>query len=550
MPRTEIQLHKFDRKTFIKGSFKGKYWANEDDFKSLIHKEDYYDIEIYEADIVIEKTNKEEEGEFEEYKIEKRCITPIPKPVNCFYKDKSGNDKLFKLHILDHKITDIDLTDVVKEHKKSFGTITGKIYGYILDEVIRPVEVEIVDPPPGVKICIQNSPTGKRDRKKEGNEIFERIEFFNADCTIFWGDWKLVATTTGPGEFNHKDPWNVLYWILLIIFGIGLIATLKWTGVAIVLTIVAIFWVFSLFSPIKQFLFNWFFRLLYFAGFAIWIIAIFFALFRDHSYVRHQSVWQDDKKETTTIRNTRSDDNKGTTNHTEKTQSDSIISHYRIWQDYKKRNYSGFVEILASNYRNSISHHNKILVPFEETEISFVYNKMVVYDQPMLNRVYNMFDSIKTKNNLSDGALANVIVSCIQDMPYALVLDNGCDPSFYNDDFIRSYLDSNPNGCEGNVLFGVKAPGELIGNLKADCDSRTLFLYTIFSHFGYDVAILNSEYYKHSVLGLNMPSRGVYKSFNNKKYFLWETTAKGMQLGQFPNDMVNMRFWKVAINNN
>lgn len=111
-------------------------------------------------------------------------------------------------------------------------------------------------------------------------------------------------------------------------------------------------------------------------------------------------------------------------------------------------------------------------------------------------------------------------------------------------------MNNNPNSCEGKVPFGVKAPGELIGNLKGDCDTRTLFLYTILSHFGYDVVILNSEYYKHSIIGLNAPSIGIFKVIGGVRYFIWETTAKGMQLGQFPNNMSDMRFWKVALNNN
>ncbi len=51
--------------------------------------------------------------------------------------------------------------------------------------------------------------------------------------------------------------------------------------------------------------------------------------------------------------------------------------------------------------------------------------------------------------------------------------------------------------------MGVYAPVEFVSNLRADCDTRTVMIYTLLSRFNYDVAILNSEKYRHSVLGLN-----------------------------------------------
>lgn len=399
--RTEIQLQKYNRKTFIKGRFKGKYWANEDSTKTIANKEEYYNIHIYDAEVIIDKVNREEE--FTEYQQELRCITPIPTPINCIYKEGNGDFKLFKLHIFDHKITNICLSNVVKELHKSFGTIEGNIYGYVQDEATKEVVVIIEDEDEpdsgsGRKKCIQNIPTGLKERKTEGKQIFERIEFFNEDCSKFWGDWKFTDTQTTATQFDYKDPWNVFYWISLILFAIGAIIAFQWATIGILFVFMLVYGFFSFFTPVKHSVFNVFFRLLFFGGICMWIFSLISA-FHHRSFKRQQTVWQDDKRETTIIRKNKRKTSNNNKSHDktipeQNTFQDSIIFHYRIWQDYDQHNYEGPLAISTSDYRNSIIHH-RILFASNITDLGQIYNQMVTNDQPMLDLVYNMLDSVK-----------------------------------------------------------------------------------------------------------------------------------------------------------
>jgi hypothetical protein len=178
-----------------------------------------------------------------------------------------------------------------------------------------------------------------------------------------------------------------------------------------------------------------------------------------------------------------------------------------------------------------------------------VYKQLYKNDKEGLSSLFNMLDSIKNANNLSRIEFAEVVVSIIQAQEYVLILEIGCaSPMAYNDREIQAMLRSGIK-CDGEYLYGVKTPLKFASDLKGDCDTRTLLLYTIFKHFNYDVAILNSEYYKHSILGLNLPNqKGSFKSYQGRKYYFWETTSKGFKLGELPRENRNINFWNVVLN--
>ena len=140
-----------------------------------------------------------------------------------------------------------------------------------------------------------------------------------------------------------------------------------------------------------------------------------------------------------------------------------------------------------------------------------------------------------------------MIVTFVQDIPYALVLDNGCDASLYNDRFTRNYLLNKLGECDGYQQFGINTPVEFLTNLKGDCDTRTLLLYTILSHYNYDVAMMSSEFYGHSIIGINLPISGIAYTYNNQKYVLWETTAPNIKPGIIPNEISNLNNWRISL---
>ena len=162
-----------------------------------------------------------------------------------------------------------------------------------------------------------------------------------------------------------------------------------------------------------------------------------------------------------------------------------------------------------------------------------------------------MFDSLKLNHNLRQTTFTAVLPTCIQDIPYTLVLNSECNANKYNDKFISDYL-KNGGKCEGFTKFGLLAPTEFMGNLIGDCDTRTLLLFTVLNHYKYDVAMLGSELYRHSVIGINLPYNGISKIINGKRYVIWETTEQGIPPGVFPHEVSDMRFWNVTLisNNN
>jgi hypothetical protein len=158
-----------------------------------------------------------------------------------------------------------------------------------------------------------------------------------------------------------------------------------------------------------------------------------------------------------------------------------------------------------------------------------------------------MFDSIQKGNSFNKMKFAEVIVSFVQDIPYYLILDSECDASLYNDNFIKEYLNSKDARCFGYQKFGINSPLEFISSLKGDCDTRTLLLYTVLDHYGYDVALMSSDEYGHSILGINLPYNGISYEYNNSRYVLWETTSPNLKPGIIARKISNLNYWKISL---
>ena len=157
------------------------------------------------------------------------------------------------------------------------------------------------------------------------------------------------------------------------------------------------------------------------------------------------------------------------------------------------------------------------------------------------------FSEINKEKQLSQMEFAEMVVTCVQDIPYSFVFQEACLPANNYEDSIKDILQKCPECCIGNIAYGIQNPVSFISNLKGDCDTRTVLVYSILKHFDYDVAILNSEFYKHSILGLNIPSSGKVKLYRGKKYALWETTAKYFSAGVLPSNFDDIRHWNVVL---
>jgi hypothetical protein len=216
--------------------------------------------------------------------------------------------------------------------------------------------------------------------------------------------------------------------------------------------------------------------------------------------------------------------------------SSSNFNNYNYWYDhlYTKRSYSGTFSVRKNDYYNSRSYKNKDASNVDS--YAEFYANLIVKDADRLDLVMDELEKIYRTKNLTDRQFINVVVAFVQDIPYSLLTASDC-----------SNHRSSEYSCYSNITGGLYSPVEFMKNFHGDCDTRTVFLYTVLSSFGYDVIILNSEFYKHSILGVRLTSSGKYKTVYGKRYYTWETTAEGYKLGMMPAECSNMYYWDVAI---
>ena len=224
----------------------------------------------------------------------------------------------------------------------------------------------------------------------------------------------------------------------------------------------------------------------------------------------------------------------------------AVFSHSRRWRDYYGHKYTGEFNIRIDDYYSSEKFHNAVQIK-DKRIWNELYTKVAKEDEQKLDLILKELHFLYKAHQLNQREFAEMVVSFVQDIPYSLVFQGECmSPEVY-DQSIREVLEECPDCCIGNKRFGIQTPVEFLSNLKGDCDTRTILIFTILKHFGYDVAILNSEFYLHSVIGIALPSTGAYKAYRGKRYYLWETTNKYYEIGQVPNHLSNTNHWFVVL---
>lgn len=227
-----------------------------------------------------------------------------------------------------------------------------------------------------------------------------------------------------------------------------------------------------------------------------------------------------------------------------------LASHKRSWIDYLGNTYNGELNVAMNDYYSSAQFHKSMNITYPTEDFwGKVYAKIHNEDTNKLYLIYEELERLGKKMKLDRRSFAEMVVACIQDIPYALVFQEPCLASENYEKYIQDILEECPDCCIGNQKYGIQTPVAFMANLKGDCDTRTLIIFTILNHFGYDVAILNSDFYRHSVFGINLPARGLYKTHYNKRYYLWETTNKYFKIGELSNQLSDVRYWHVVLTN-
>ncbi|MEZ4874320.1 MAG: hypothetical protein R2793_02410 [Flavobacteriaceae bacterium] len=225
----------------------------------------------------------------------------------------------------------------------------------------------------------------------------------------------------------------------------------------------------------------------------------------------------------------------------------SVYASHRIWRDNFGNNYQGSLTVREKDFLRLRHNIDRYKEPKSYNFWGTLYDYIDRSDAPSLDLVMQTFEQINLEKHLNQMEFAEMVISCVQDIPYSFVFQEACLPASNYEESIRSLLEECPDCCIGNIKYGIQNPVSFLQNLKGDCDTRTVLIYSILKHFNYDVAILNSDFYRHSIIGLNLPATGITKSYYGKKYVVWETTAKYYTAGQLPGNFNDITHWNVVL---
>ncbi|HEY4063640.1 MAG TPA: hypothetical protein VGM30_17150 [Puia sp.] len=541
------------RKTYIKGILLAKFHGELDYIKDLQQfvRERYFDITLYDARIEDAQFRKNNDGPFPESREEENFpgpIEPNPLPCSISYQGITG-----KYAVLLHnvKLSDIDLDKYrilhMEEDDLVFGTIAATITGHILEDFREEYQVKI----PVTKLEMKDVGRALPVIPKSAHVSQPLVEFTGKTKTESGYRWQEFRNTTQKSTWwgnpvytrpDQKGCLGIIGFLFLLFFAIIFLAAIGPQGIYVLLvlavfSLVAVFFS-ALFRPI------------------LWLLTAIVLIIGVASLIRvviHGSDMlatpfsHDQSNEVSFVV-------QGKTigkDPAKRGTFDSLIVHHRVWKDYAGNSYDGNIWVRTSDLAKSGEYKNRLQLPQDPLiAYDWMLNALQANDRSLLPGVYGLLDSVRILHRLDAIAFAKVVVSFVQDIPYALILDRDCNPDLYNDAFTRSYLKTRDALCSGFQRFGINTPVEFMGTLKGDCDTRTLLLYTLLSHYNYDVAILSSEVYSHSLLGIVLPVPGIAYTFHNKSYVLWETTTPQMPPGLITHPYNNLSNWRISLTSN
>ena len=540
-------IKNIERKTYLKGKLRGKYFGFLDDGLSDLVHENFYSMEFLEATVEVEQIKKwDQEGEFNDFKFVDIFSTQLPSSTSFHVSGSDGSTKIYYITLKDLKVKDIKLFNQVYEGEKVFGTLEGEICGYILriEQIIEhvPVASEELNDGSGSKGIGSNISKDLNGEKSRVEPELNKVEGSQENGLTHSAEASSLISSLEQAEKAGfwKTIGSILQSILTILFVLPLLY-IGWPFLLIIGASMLFQFIGQIIQPVFRYIGKPFISLVWILFVCAAFISLIGYISKSTEMVVSSPVTRDLPIEKTEYEEVENPEigNPGT--------KDSIISHYRVWKDYAGVQYQGFLKLRYSDWGSATSYHQNITIPGESIGgYNQLLQQFLSQDSSKLSGVYALFDTLRSKHHLENKAFAEVIVSCIQDIPYTLILENACDPSLYNDQFVHQYL-TDGGVCHPYVKFGIFSPVEFVATLYGDCDTRALLLFTILKHYGYDVAILGSEAYQHSVIAINMPYLGTSKIINGKRYVIWETTQAGIAAGVFPSQLSNMNLWFVNL---
>lgn len=222
------------------------------------------------------------------------------------------------------------------------------------------------------------------------------------------------------------------------------------------------------------------------------------------------------------------------------------------WLDYKSKHNKIKVVVKNADVTSAVVSRTNF---FFNNDWGAFYRSLHVKSLPAMMPLINaMKKNIKAKN-LNYQQAMDYVVSSIQYIPYTLISDKNECPCYLFE--INFKNDCSPRkdgrGCCNNVYPGaVYSPSEFLTQKTGDCDTKSLFAYSILKKLGFDVAVIVGEVDGgyHAMLGVNMLNPPVvtkYVKYNGKNYYPWEVTGGNSRLGDM-RMWDTWRNWSVALN--
>lgn len=542
--KTRTQTIKREKRVYVQGTIEVKFQGEPELANSYIWKwEQQFTIIPTEVIATLTSSHIYKNAPPREYQsgysTAELFATPLKQPISC--KVHIGNEiEYYQLDLHDIRVKDPILKDITKHGQSSFGTLEGHLYGYVLyqyDETVTEQYTEYA------------GATGHMETREESGAIFLRQQFYSPGGGTYWTEWardvrygrssRTNSSTTSVykrSSVRHADlSWPVLLVILVILIILwppliyALLILAGWT-----LLILLVSWIIAGFRKIVPIL-------------SLLLIGALVAL-AIRSYT-HKADWGGARRPTV---RTGSINSTKTVVYDQDKPVDSLITHLLRWQDLDSSQYQLTVSIpVSALHRSNAAHTEMNEQEYAMQGLGAVYQSMLHTDQVYLEPIANAFDSLARSKSLNKQQAASMIVSCIQSIPYALVVDKSCTAN-YADDYVNQILARcETDCCKGYSKFGVQSPIEFMADLKGDCDTRALLLYALLTRLHYNVALLTSNYYKHALIAVDMeqvPSdEDMTAQINGNTYYLWETTATGFGPGKIPEAISNLRHWNIAL---
>ncbi|MEP2670774.1 MAG: hypothetical protein ABJH04_17345 [Cyclobacteriaceae bacterium] len=212
------------------------------------------------------------------------------------------------------------------------------------------------------------------------------------------------------------------------------------------------------------------------------------------------------------------------------------LTHYRSWNKYS------FDSLYCLSYQlssDAFDHSKELRTKIYSRERVYenywrdIYNELYLADKEGILFLQDSLLQVATQYELTRNEFAKLIVSFVQDIPYSYVMTGPCDRT--------------DHPCRGNEKFGILSPVEFLYTLTGDCDTRSVLLYALLKHFGYNSLIMISNEYRHAMIAVDLPASGDHIIHKGKRFYFWETTNTGWLPGMLPPDTNNIAYWKITL---